>query len=255
MVHPVIFKKVQALALDNSTAILSSVGVVGTVTTAVLTGRASYKAAHVARDLAEQDISAGPITKQEIAKEVWPLFIPAVGVGGVTIASIIFAHRVSAKEAAAMAAAYGLSEKALEEYKEKVVEKLGQNKETDIRDSIAQDRVNANPPTTSQLILAGSGKVLCHDVLTGRYFESSVEEIKRAENAVNADIVNCSYASLSQFYDEVGLPPTPYSDQVGWNLDNKCEVQFSTVMAPDDRPCISVDFAGWPKPDYTKTWG
>jgi hypothetical protein len=182
------------------------------------------------------------------------MYIPTVGLGAVTITSIIFSNRISAREAAALATAYGLSERAFSEYKEKVVEKLGQNKETAVRDEIAQDRVKANPVNTREVILAGTGEVLCYDLLTGRYFMSSVEKIKRAENNVNYDIVNHDSATLSRFYDEIGLSPTPYSDSVGWDIDNRCEVQFSTVMSVDDRPCVSVDFARWPKPDHGKIW-
>lgn len=252
-------KKAQLLAANNSTAILTGVGVAGTVMTAVLSGKATWKAAHIISKanhnrFNDLDNDADQLTSKEKVKEVWTEYIPAAGVGGITIASIIFANRISTKEAAAMAAAYGLSERAFAEYKDKVVEKIGQNKETAVRDEIAQDRVTANPVNTRELILAGTGEVLCYDVLTGRYFQSSVEEIKKAENAVNYDIVNHDSASLSKFYDEIGLPPTPYSDSVGWDIDNRCDVKFSTVMSIDDRPCISVDFGRWPKPDYQKVW-
>lgn len=249
-------KKAQFLINENSTTILTGAGVAGTVATAVLSGRASFKAALILKDQEEVKHPLNPddFTLAEKVKVVWPMYIPTVGLGAVTITSIIFSNRISAKEAAALATAYGLSERAFSEYKEKVVEKLGQNKETAVRNEIAQDRINAHPVNTRELILAGAGEVLCYDQLTGRYFMSSVESIKRAENAVNYEIVNHDSASLSKFYDEVGLSPTPYSDSVGWDIDNRCEIQFSTVMSIDDRPCISVDFARWPKPDYGKVW-
>lgn len=248
-----LLKQAEKFLRDNSTAVLTGAGVTGTVTTAVLSGRASFKAARIIAET--PDDQAWPHTKMDRLKQVWPQYIPTVAVGGLTVTSIIFANRISSKQAAALATAYGLSERAFAEYKEKVVEKLGQNKETAVRNEIAQDRINAHPVNTRELILAGSGEVLCFDVLTGRYFQSSVEEIKKAENNVNYEIVNHDSASLSRFYDEIGLPPTPYSETVGWDIDNRCEVQFSTVMSVDDRPCISVDFARWPKPDYGKVWG
>jgi hypothetical protein len=249
-------KKAQFLINENSTTLLTGAGVAGTVATAVLSGRASFKAALILKDREEVKYSLNPdeFTLVEKAKMVWPMYIPTVGLGAVTITSIIFSNRISAREAAALATAYGLSERAFSEYKEKVVEKLGQNKETAVRDEIAQDRVKANPVNTREVILAGTGEVLCYDLLTGRYFMSSVEKIKRAENNVNYDIVNHDSATLSRFYDEIGLSPTPYSDSVGWDIDNRCEVQFSTVMSVDDRPCVSVDFARWPKPDHGKIW-
>lgn len=252
-------KKVQAVAAENSTTILTTAGVVGTVATAFLSGRASWKAGQLVMKENER-ISEDPkykesdrLDKMGTVKFVWPEYLPAVGVGGLTIASIIMSNRVSSKQIAAMATAYGLSERAFQEYKEKVTEKLGQSKETAVRDEIAQDRINATTP--NQVIITGSGNVLCYDLLTDRYFESTVEDIKRAENTVNFEVATQDSVPLSRFYQEVGLYPTPYSDSVGWNIDNRCEVQISTVMSKDGhKPCVAVDFAVWPKPDYDKIW-
>lgn len=249
-----LFKKGERLVSNNSTAILTGVGVTGTITTAILTGQASFKAARI---LDSEDYTTPvddenhddsnipnkrtPSTTDKI-KLVWVQYIPAIGVGSLTITSIILANRIGSRQAAALAAAYGLSERAFHEYKEKVVEKLGENKEMGIRDEIAQDRVKATPINSREIILAGTGEVLCFDMLTGRYFQSTVEEIKKAENKVNFEIVNHMYASLSSFYDEIGLPATEISDTLGWNLNNRCDVKFSTVMSTDNRPCVAIDF-------------
>ena len=63
-----------------------------------------------------------------------------------------------------------------------------------------------------EIILAGTGEVLCYDMSSGRYFQSTIEDIKRAENRVNKDLIHFMSASLSMFYEEIGLPPTSYSD-------------------------------------------
>jgi hypothetical protein len=162
---------------------------------------------------------------------------------------------VSAKRAAALAAAYAVSERSLNEYKDKVLEKVGINKEKAIRDDIAQDFVNEHPPSKEVIILAG-GDVLMLDRMTGRYFRSTVENLKKAENAVNQELFNHQYASLSHFYDEIGLAPTSFSDDVGWNMAQTgvLELQFSTVMAENDQPCIAVDFTNMPKTEYTQLY-
>lgn len=253
--------KLVHLVEDNSTTILTGIGVAGTVTTAVLTGRASFKAARIIAEEGRQlnHNSEGLVDATDLAaidkvKLIWPQFIPAVGVGGLTVAAIIFANRLSAKETAAMAAAYTMSDRTFQEYKEKVQEKLGQKKETDIRDEVAQDRINRNPPDARTIIITGGGDILCYDVVTDRYFNSTVENIKRAENAVNGEIANHDAVPLSRFYDQIGLRPTPYTEEIGWNIDNRCEVQFSTVLSPDQRPCVSIDFARYPKADYDRVY-
>ena len=134
-----------------------------------------------------------------------------------------------------------------------MVEKLGDRQETAIRDEIAQDRVTNNPPS-NQVIIAGSGDVLCFEDLTGRYFNSTIETIKAAENKVNYSIIQDDYCSLSFFFDEIGLRPTTYSDMVGWNVNNRMEVKFTTTMSDDNRPCLVIGFTHVPEVDYDKVW-
>ena len=108
----------------------------GTIATAVLTGRATFKAA----DLIEQetkiintavDEEQDPVylTKTEKTKLVWSLYLPPVATGVLTITSIIFANKISSKKIAGLTVAAGVSERALQEYKDKVVEKLGVRKD------------------------------------------------------------------------------------------------------------------------------
>lgn len=153
-----------------------------------------------------------------------------------------------------MAAMYSMSDKTFQEYKTKVQEKLGQNKEQAARDEIAQERINSNPPSDSTVIITGNGDVLCYDVLSDRYFRSTVESIKRAENEVNSLILNEDEVSLGRFYEELDLKVTPFADSVGWNLENRCEVDITTVLSPDQQPCIQIDFKRWPKSDYNRVY-
>ena len=253
---------------QHSTTILTAGGVVGTVTTAVLTGRASFKAAEIMReeqatrqaaldeDLMKSDVHifTPDLTKTEIVKLVWQEYIPPVVVGTATIASIVMANQMSAKRAAALAAAYGISENRLQEYKDKVSEKLTGPKKQQVDDEIAQDRVNNNPP--KEVIILGGGDVLCFDAMTGRYFRSSYEAIKQAENKINGDLFHHQYASLSSFYEEIGLPPTTFSEHVGWNLakDEMLNVKITTTQSPTNEPCLSIDFEAPPGPNYTQLY-
>lgn len=255
-----IFKTGERIVTENSTAILTGVGVIGTVTTAVLAGKASFRAVELIKKTEEktftdQDVKDGSdyFTTQEKVKLAWSCYIPAVGTGTLTIASIIFANRISSKRAAALAAAYSLTDKSFQEYKEKTLQHLGIKKETALKDEIAQDKVNLHP-IGEQTIIIGDGDVVCYDAITGRYFKSNMEKIRKAENQVNYEIIHQNAASLSSFYDEIGIPPTSYSDDVGWNLNNLIEVTYSTVLTDDGRPCIVIDFRVAPISDYGKIW-
>ena len=245
-----LLKPAQKVITDNSAAILTGVGIAGTVTTAVLTAKASFKAARVIDELAMQDISAGPVTQREVVLAVAPLYVPAVGAGITTITAIFFSYKISSQQSAALAAAYGISERAFQEYKDKVVEKIGAKKENTIVESIAQDRVDAHPLDGKDVIVIGAGDVLCFEELTGRYFRSTIEAVKAAENKINHEILNTGYASLGAFYDELGLPATTVGDQLGWNMDNLLNIAYSATFATDGVPCISIGFKSEPSADY-----
>lgn len=260
--------KLKYLLRDNSASILTGVGVAGTVATAYLTARATFRAAEIIReaeDPREEDFKAGGevlhqvttvdmLTNLDKVSLVWKHYIPPAAMGIITITSIVAANRISSKKIAALVVASGISDRALNEYKQKVIDKFGERKETDIRDEIAQDRVIGHPANSREIVLAGTGEVLCYDMLTGRYFQSTMEEIRRAENRVNYEMIHFNSVSLSMFYEELGLPPTPYTDSVGWNMNNHMEVKVSTVMSTDNRPCLAIDFSKQPLPDYDKIW-
>jgi hypothetical protein len=253
--------KIKFLLEQNSTTILTAVGVIGTVGTAVLTGRASFKAADLIseqqlRSMTEstpEDYIPTVRSKTEKAKLVWSLYLPPVATGVLTITSIIYANKISSKKIAALTIAAGASERAFQEYKDKVIEKLGAKQDEKIRDDVAQDRVTANP-VGSQVLVAGSGEVLCYDMLTGRYFNSTMEDIRRAENKVNYELIHYDSCNLSTFYDELGLEATTFTDSVGWNVDNHMNVKVSTVLSKDNRPCLAIDFSRPPISDYEKRW-
>ena len=246
------FKQFEKFVQDNSPSILTAIGVVGTISTAYLTGKASFKAVRVL-DVAARDLERRndpPLSRREEVEVVWKFYIPAIGTGAMTIACIVCANRIGNRRAAAMAAAYSLSEKAFAEYKEKVVEKIGENKERAVRDELAQDRVNRTPKT--EVIISGGGEVLCYDEYSGRYFESSMEEIKKAQNDTNYRIINDGFASLGDFYERLGLPSTKYSEEVGWNTDHPLEITFSTTMSDDQKPCLAMDYRTVPTRGYNR---
>lgn len=249
--------------IDNSPLLLTTVGVVGTVTTAYLTGKASILAYqdyldwdeefawHAARKTPgsiDGGVSRGI---KPIVNLVWKRYIPPAIAGSITIAAIVGANRIGTRRAAALAAAYSLSEKAWEEYKEQVIKQVGTNEARKIEDKTAQALADKSEAKSSEIIVI-SGDVICHEAYTGRYFSSSNEELKKAQNDLNYQILNDGYASLSDFYDLVGLPHTALSEEVGWTSDKLLEIHFSTIMSDDGKPCISINYQVEPVRDYYK---
>jgi len=234
--------RLEKFAVDNSPAILTAIGVTGVVTTAVLTGKATVKAVELEflDDYDTRDRVNRTWTAKERVERHWKLYIPAVGCGVLTIAAVVSSNRIGTRRAAGIAAAYTVSEKMYTEYRDKVVEKLGADKERALRDELAQDRVDRNPGG-SQIIITGT-KVLCYDSYTGRYFESSMEDLKKAQNDLNVQVINQNYASLSDLYNLLDIPKTSASDELGWTPEQLLDMKFSTVLSEDGRPCLSVDY-------------
>jgi hypothetical protein len=248
------FKQLEKLAVDNSPALLTAIGVVGTITTALLTHKAATKVEQIicAKESVEGTHGEFMGRLKERAPLVWKLYIPPVVVGSLTLASIVGSNRIGSKRAAAVAAAYTISEKAYSEYRERVVATIGDNKERAIRDDVVRARLAENPPSESNMVVIGSGDVRCHDMYSGRYFDSSVEEIKKAMNDTNYQINTHGYASLTDFYERIGLPRNIVSEEVGWTSDKLMDISFTTILSEDGRPCVAITFSVSPVREYHK---
>ena len=251
-------KNVGRTISKHSPEILTGIGIAGMVTTTVLAVKATPKAITLLEekkrekscDILNEEVKLTPV---EVVRTAWKPYIPAAVTGTLSIVCLVGASSTSLKRNAALATAYKISETALSEYKAKVVETIGEKKETAIRDKIAKDKVDRNPVSKTEVIITDKGNTLCYDALSGRYFKSDIDRIKKAENAINKRLLNEMYISLNEFYEELGLGSTSIGDELGWNLDDGLiDLDFSSQIADDGTPCIVVDYRVAPKYNYYK---
>lgn len=243
-------RRASKLAIDNSPTILTSFGVVGAITTAYLAGKASFEASDIIR-LKEGAEGYADDPKERLKHRfrlVWRLYIPAGTMLAATTACIIGANRVGARRAAGLAAAYSITEKTLDEYKAKVVEKIGERKEAAIHDEIAQDRVNEYKEGVE--IYGAEVGELAYDIFSDRFFRSSVEGIRAAENSFNYALIHDGYASLAELYRILDIPAPAYTEQIGWNSDRMLEIKIASTLTPTGKPCLAMEFRQEPSPDY-----
>lgn len=239
---------------DNMPLLLTSMAVTGVVSTAVLAVRATPEAIREIWDAeSEHDRK---ITNLEKARLTWRHYVPAAFVGGVTITAMIGVHSVSTKRQAAIAGLYSLTERAYSEYRNRVIEEIGEKKDKAIRDDIQKSRIENNPvSSSSEIIITGAGDHLCYDSITGRYFESNIEKIKSAQNEINAKCINEMYASQNDFYRMIDLPITPFGEEIGWRTDHMMDISFSSHLEPETkRPCLSLDYRLDPIRGYYKAY-
>ena len=245
-----LIKTIRSGLAKHSPAILTALGITGMIGTTVLAVKATPKALDLIENKKEE-LDKDKLTVVETVKATWKCYAPAAVTCVTSAACLIGASSVHTKRNAALATAYKLSESALIEYRDKVVETIGEKKEQSVRDAIAKDHVEKNPITNNEVIITDKGYTLCYDELSGRYFYSDIEKIKKAANELNRQMLNDMYVSLNELYYELGLEGTKLGEQMGWNVDRGLiDLKFSATVSADDRPCIVLDYRVPPMYDY-----
>lgn len=239
-----ILKNVGEVMSENGPTILTGCAVVGVFATAVMACKATPKA----MQLLEEERAYGPLTTKDKIRVCWKVYLPAASVGVATAACIVAVNQVHYRRAAVITGLYSITEAALKEYQDKVVETIGTNKERKMRDEIDRDRVRANPISTNEVIATGLGDVLCYDALSGRYFTSEIEKIKHSLNKLNRELLLSNFVSLNDVYHELGLSGISLGENIGWRSDDGLiEPRFSSQLSEEDRPCLVMTFTAHPR--------
>ena len=247
-----LMKNLRVAVSKHSPEILTGIGIAGMIATTIMAVRATPKAIMLVNER-ECEEHVEQLPKKEVIKTCWKCYIPAAVTGVSSIACLIGASSVNAKRNAALATAYTISETALREYKEKVVETIGEKKEQAVRDAIAKDKIDKDPVTNHNVSITSVGTTQCYDAHAGRYFLSDIETIRRAVNELNRRMYYDTYVSLNEFYDELDLDHTAQGDMLGWNLDNGfIDIDFSSQLDNKGNPCLVINYRVAPKYDFEK---
>ena len=257
-----LFGTTKKVVEKRSPEILTGIGIAGVITTIVLAVKATPKAMELIAEAEEEgrleldrnnkydDDHIDELVKEvrkpiNVIKVAWKPYIPAVITGVSSIACIISANSVHVKRNAALMTAYQLSTTALSDYREKVLETVGEKKEISIRDKVAKKKIEENPPSNSTIIMTESGNTLIYDSHSDRYFRSDIDKIRNAVLDLNERMINGNemYISLNDFYDEIGLKHTDTGYKIGWRIDKgRIEVRYSAQIIDDKEPCIVLDY-------------
>lgn len=230
---------------DHSTKILLGAATVSVLSTTVFAVRAGYRVNDILKEegLEEADW-------KDKLKATWPVYIPTAVSLCASVVSTFFLHRVGENRFAAVTSAAAITDRMFREYVAKVEEKLDPEVVQAIKDEIAQDHYEADV-SNGGYIPTPKG-ALFRDGFSGRYFDSTVEEVREAVNSLNKDMLHCGYASLSDYYELIGLPPTTISCSIGWNTDHLVEVSFATILTEGGAPCTEVVFHRNPDARFNK---
>lgn len=234
-----------------SPGILTGIGITGMIGATFMAVKATPKALYLIESKKEES-EVEELTPVETIKTCWKCYIPATLTTVLSAACLIGASTVSSKRNAALATAYSISEAALREYQEKVVEVIGEKKEKAVRDAVAKDQIERDPVTKSEVVIIDSNSnTLCYEPLSGRYFKSTIDKIKKAEIKLDRQMIQEMYVSLNDFYWEIGLDGTDLGDKMGWNLSKGyMDLSFSSQLADDGTPCAVIVYGIPPVYDY-----
>lgn len=224
----------------NGSTILTCMGGVGLVATAVLTATATPKA--MTRVDKAREEKGEELTKVEVVIAAAPAYIPPVLTGLATLGCMFGANTLNKRQQASMASAYALVDTSFKEFKKKVGEVYGEDAVQKVQAEIAKDKYEESD------IQPEDGMKLFYDDFSGRLFESTIEKVQEAEYNINRDLSMQGYATLNGFYDYLGLVPIDGGDELGWSAGMNFDYYWQewidfghhkTTMG-DDLECIMI---------------
>lgn len=243
-----------ALYLRNhSSTILTCVGAVGLVATAVLAVKATPKAME---RLNEAEVEKHEdLTKTEKFLVAAPEYIPAVLTGATTIACIFGANVLNKRQQAALASAYMLLERTYKSYKDKAVELYGDDADKNIRHAVVKEKckeIERQPH--------GDETLLFYEEHYGEFFERTMLQVQDAEYQLNRKFAMDGEASLNDFFELLGLNEMKIGDALGWSQECICDFynpawidfEHELVTMEDGMECYIINILVSPMIDYNQ---
>ena len=195
----------------NGSFILTCIGAIGVVATSVTAVKVTPKAIKLIEKRKQE--KGEKLTVLETIKVAGPAYIPSLAIGASTIACIFGANGLNKKQQASIMSAYALLDTSYKEYKRKVEEIYGEETDKLVKEGISKDKYDES------VEVVDSDKELFFDFYSGRYFESTMEAVYRAEYELNLLYHKYGYATLNEFYDILGISPVDGGDEIGWSMD------------------------------------
>lgn len=206
----------------NASTILTCVGSAGVVATAVLAVKATPKALKLIEE-AKKEKKVEKLTVFQTIEIAGTTYVPSVITGIATIGCIFGANILNKRQQAALMSAYALLDSSYKEYKSKVVELYGEDADDRVREEIVKDKY-----VDEDIDMPDDGKQLFYDEFSGRYFESTTENVIRAEYNFNRKLSAFNGVYLNEFYEMLGVPPVDYGDHIGWCSAEVYDMQWNT---------------------------
>lgn len=214
----------------NAPTILTCLGAVGVVATTVMAVKETPKALTLLENAKEE--KGEELTKFEKVKVAGPVYIPSVLTGAATIACIFGSNVISKNQQAALMSAYALLDNSYKEYKKKTDELYGEEAGKQIRGEIAKDKYTGDEASLDD------DKELFYDFYSGRYFESTKQEVLWAQYETNRSMFVNYSVGVNEYYDLLGLEPLPEYEMLGWTCGQIEEMYWHPWIEFDNEETV-----------------
>lgn len=238
-------KMIKPFATKHEPEILMSMGIGGMVFSIAWGIKATFKAARTI-DNYKETYGKEKLSAKEVIKLTWKQYLPIAISTAASIPCIIASNSVSNKRYAALATAYTVTETALQEYQDKVVDVVGEKKAKEIKEAVSGDKVTQTYQGGNQIIMTNNGTSLFYEPESGRYFMSTWNDITKAANELNASALTgmTGVISLNDWFEKLGLDPVDMGEEVGWSVTNGpkniIDISISSHITKDDVPCGAI---------------
>lgn len=241
----------------HSPEILVMAGIAGTVVSAVLACKATTKVAEIldetkgTLDTIHEGMETGAINGQEYTTEdgkkdtvvvyaqtgmkLAKLYAPAIILGTLSITSILASNNILRKRNVALGAAYAAIDKSFKEYRGRVIERFGEQVDTELKYGIKAkkfEEIEVDPETGKEKKVKKTVVVADPNLQSDYavYFDSKSRNyetnpdynrmfLKAQQAFANDKLQTRGHLFLNEVLDDLDLPRTPAGQIVGWTKD------------------------------------
>jgi len=222
----------------RSPEILTGLGIAGMGLSVIFAVKATPKAIKALDDGQEKH---KPI---EVVKKTWKYYVPTTVSFLTSGACIIFSSNVHLRRNAALAAAYSVTEAALQDYRSAARDMLGEKKESLLEEKSLKKSIENNPPTPQNTFIIKSEDTLVYDPWSGRYFSYDIDLLKAAIEDLSYQLRDEEFVTLNEFYDKIHQDRTYAGEILGWNAaKGPIRPVFTSTLLDHKTPCLAIGFS------------
>lgn len=248
--------KIGGFIVQKSPTILLVLGVAGCISAAVIAIKETPKAMKLL-DERKEELETEKLDPKEIVKTTWKLYLPVVITGMLSIACIIFSHSLNERRKAALATAYTIAETSMLEFKNRVREAIGEEKELEIEDqvnNVIEEKFGKE--MEQKKIFSGYDDVWILEPITGQEFLSSENKVREIINDLNEEILDGFTMSVdvNEYLLALGLNPSDVFGDKEWHIHNSGQIKVyfpEYIKGRDGKPLLVMKLRSFPR-DHIK---